>query len=78
MNRPYTSELGELGKDNPFIHNNPNRASRRALLQKNPFKGNKKGISLSVSGNQKYERTVQEIVSKEDGSIKHINHQMRK
>lgn len=77
MNIPYTSELGELGKDNPFIHKNPNRASRRALLQKNPFKGNKKGISLSISGNQKYERTVQEITL-ENGTIKRINHQIRK
>lgn len=75
MNVPYTTTLGELSKEHPYINTSPNRSQRRELLQKNPFKGNKKGISLSVGQNLKYERTVQTINLK-DGGVKRINHQM--
>lgn len=81
MNTPYKKVLDEQGfvsnpitKNQPFVSFGKNRKQRREILQKNPFKGNKKGISLSVSGQIKYSRTIQEIKCK-DGSIKRVYHQ---
>lgn len=61
------------GITNPF----PNRAERRAELTSKPFKGNKKGISLTVVNNGvgsiKYER-VQQLISLGNGKFKTVNH----
>ena len=82
MNKPYKKVVNQLNevvnpitKESPLLTLFPNRKQRRQSFQKNPFKGNKKGISLSVSGFLKYVRSVQEIYQK-DGSIKRINHQI--
>jgi hypothetical protein len=78
MNIPYIKEYNENGElVNPLLrttlHKFPNRRQRRAELATKRFKGNKKGISLTVYNNMKYERTRQ-VVKQKDGTIKTIEH----
>lgn len=81
-NIPYVKEYDTEGKlTNPiekrFTNPFPNRSERRAELTSKPFKGNKKGISLTVvnkgMGSIKYER-VQQLISLGNGKFKTINH----
>lgn len=81
-NIPYVKEYDADGVlTNPiekkFTNPFPNRSERRAELRSKPFKGNKKGISLTVinngMGSAKYER-VQQLISLGNGKFKTINH----
>ena len=64
MNKPYVKEYDENGKlINPikgsYVSEFANRAARRN--KPNRFRGNQKGISLTVVKTDKYKRTIQLI-----------------
>lgn len=70
-NQPYVKEYNDQGElTNPikgsFPTADPNnsRSNRRAIKSNSRFKGNKKGISLTVGRKFKYRREVQLIGSK--------------
>ena len=89
MNKPYVKKYDENGIcTNPLVSNGTyksigsvvnaykNRQQRREIIQKKRFKGNKKGVSLSVGQKFKYKR-VQQIVNyflNKDGSKRIIEH----
>lgn len=77
-NTPYVKEFNDLGEctnpiDRVYLSESPNRQQRKLATKNQRFKGNKKGISLTVTNNSKYERAIQPILCK-DGSVKHIEH----
>lgn len=70
INKPYVKQYNEKGEvSNPIIGKyvsfGDNRKQRRANLNKTRFKGNKKGISLTVINNgissSKYNRVSQSV-----------------
>lgn len=82
INVPYVKQFDADGNvtnpiDKVYLTLHHNRKARRVDLQKKKFRGNKKGISLTVlnngRGSAKYERIVQTI-QLADGSTKQINH----
>lgn len=82
-NIPYTKQYDENGLPIPFpkdgyINLYPNRKERRMVIQKQPHRGNTKGVSLSISGNIKYHRTLQLIKDEFGRVIKTINHYLLK
>lgn len=79
LNIPYVKKYDEKGLlQNPingaYINNHPNRKERRSHLSNKSFTGNHKGISLTVSQNLKYKRTVQIIKDNSGKVIKTIKH----
>ncbi len=66
MNIPYRKETNLIGeitnpitKGNPYINPHPNRATRKARPKR--FRGNGKGVSLTVIGSGAYHRVAQYI-----------------
>lgn len=81
-NVPYVKQYDDKGLlSNPingfYKNEHPNRRSRRSTLNSGRFRGNHKGISLSVVDNgkysTKYERVVQ-LVALGNNKFKTINH----
>lgn len=78
VNRPYVKILRADGVvHNPisgdpyngrYIHNFPNRRERRSKTPR--FRGNHKGVSLTVTQNSKYKRIIQLV---EDSSKKVVS-----
>lgn len=66
LNTPYVKQFDEAGKllnpiNGSYLNTGKNRRERRFPLQKDIFRGNKKGISLSVTATDKHERVVQRV-----------------
>lgn len=64
MNKPYVKEYDGMGKltnaiDVVYLNDFPNRKERRLHLNQTRFKGNKKGISLTVLKTGRYVRKTQ-------------------
>lgn len=71
MNAPYVKEYNEAGElvnpikgSYPTLSPNNTRRDRRAIKSNSRFRGNKKGISLTVGRKFKYRREIQLIGSK--------------
>ena len=79
INVPYVKQYDENGKVKPleggkYINEHANRKQRRSFLQNKSFRGNHKGIALTVSGKYKYERVIQVVKDQFGRVIKTINH----
>lgn len=65
MNKPYVKEVVDGEIINPikgsYPSDYPNRKQRRKYLQKDRFRGNSKGVNLSVFKDSKYSRELQVI-----------------
>jgi len=79
MNTPYVKQYDKNGVLlNPIVggyyHEFPNRAERRRAAHPKRFRGNHKGISLTVNQNVKYRRVMQVVFDKDTGKKKNILH----
>lgn len=84
MNRPYVKNYAANGillnpissyPEGKYVNEHPNRSQRRGKMPR--FKGNKKGISLTVNEGlyaARYKRVVQEVVDCKNKVINVIYH----
>lgn len=66
--------LNPITKNNPFLHDSPNRRERREHLNQPRHRGNNKGIALTVIGKWKYNK-FQQLINTKTG-VKVINHSL--
>ena len=81
LNVPYVKKYDTKGevsnpitKEKPYVNEFENRKQRREHLNQPDFRGNTKGVSLTVNREAKFYRFIQQLVDKKTGKRKSILH----